>query len=119
MVAQTYGFNGSAFNLQPTTGKWLPRSIVDFSGNGHPIYSDVLSYELRWQLSSPEDLWEFHKMYSGTFSGQHVVVSLPRWGYPDYIFQNYSGCSVSEPEYNVYFSEHVTEVKQYIYRIRV
>ena len=118
MTTQAYGYNGTTFTLQPTTGRWM-RTLIDMTGDGHPIYADVLQFDMYWQLTSPEDAWEFHKMYSGTYSGQEVTVSLPEYGYPAYQFHNYSGCAVSEPEYNVYFSEQITEVKQTIYNIRL
>lgn len=115
----TFAINGTEITLQPTTGRWMPDSPLGYTGDGHPISPAVKTYELRWSLTSPSEISEFHGYFSGTSAGGVVTVALPEWGAASYIFKNYSGCTLSEPEYGPYFAEHIQEVVLIINKIRV
>ena len=47
-----YKINGTLLLLQPTTGKWVNRSMVATSGEGRGIYPSVREFEMSWELVS-------------------------------------------------------------------
>lgn len=94
---------------QPTTGRWLPSSIVGKTGRGFPIYPQVMQYELRWNISSVPDADAVRDFWSSIGYTGTVVVDLPQWNAATYTFYSYTGCVLYRPEWNAYFAEHITD----------
>lgn len=114
----TYKINGVELTLQPTTGRWMPKSSVGITGDGHPIYPAVREYELRWILATPSDIEQVRNYFYVTSITGTLVVDLPQLGASTYTFKAYSGCTSFEPEQNVYYSEHITDIVMMIGNIR-
>jgi len=105
-----FGINGSDFTLQPTTFKWSPRFLLGVTGDGHSIYTSVREAEIRWNIASQSEWYEWVNYYNMVDITGTVVVSLPQWGVSTYQFYNYSGCTLSEPQFTEYFTEHPKDV---------
>lgn len=114
----TYKINGTELDLQPTSGRWLPRSSVGVDGNGHFIYPSVYQFELEWGITSQSE-WN---NILGFFDSLHItgsaVVDLPKYRSSTYDFYSYTGCVVQEPEMRDYFTEHLTSVSLLITNIK-
>ena len=106
----TYAVNGTDFLMQPTTGRWLPRPLVGITGDGHPVYPQTREYELRWTLDTPADFDQMRLWFESCFITGTLVIDLPQWDSSTYTFRSYTGCVLYEPEQNVYFAEHHTDV---------
>jgi len=104
--------------LQPTSGRWLPKSPVGVSGDGHAIYSGVREFEIKWQLTAPSDVYQVQTFFNAITNTGTVVVDLPRFAYSSYEFYSYSGCVLREPEQDVYFSEYQTDILLLVTNIR-
>ena len=114
----TYKINGVELTLQPTSGRWLPKSPVGITGDGHPIYPAVREYELRWGLASPSEVDQVRDYFSLSVLTGTLVVDLPQLSAATYTFTSYSGCTAYEPEQNVYYTEYVTDIVMMIGNIR-
>lgn len=114
----TYKLNGEEFVQQPTTGRWLPRSIFGIAGNGHAIYSGVRQFEITWNITSPSGTYQLQNWFETILATGTAVVDLPKYGDAEYQFFSYSGCAVREPEYSPYFSENITSVSLLITNIK-
>lgn len=114
----SYRINGTEFIIQPTTGRWMERGMLDMSGDGHPIYGAVREFELRWNLISQDQVEQAQEWYERTISGT-VSIDLPKFRGSTYEFQTYSGCSLYEPGRGVYFTEHTTEFILMVGNIRI
>ena len=113
-----YGINGSGFALQPSIGRWTQRDNLGTDGGGHPIYPAVRQFEMQWELSSQAELKELIDYFSLVSNTGTAVVSLPQYGAPSYIFKNYSGCTLSEPEFGEYFEEYSKSVSLLVFNVR-
>lgn len=105
-----YKVNGVELSIQPTTGRWLPQSMVGTTGAGIPIYPRVREFELRWNLSDPNLANTLRGYFSALGYSGSVVVDLPQYNAGSYQFYAYSGCSLYQPERGTYFAEHITEL---------
>jgi len=114
----TYKINGSTITAQPTSGQWVEREQIGTSGSGYPIYSNVRSFQLVWNLMTPSDYSELVSFFDSIGITGSAVVDLPKWGANSYTFESYTGCVLGEPIISAYFNEHVSEVKLLVARIR-
>lgn len=114
----TYKINGVELSLQPTTGKWMPRLLIDVDGNGYPVYSAVREFELMFQLTEPTDFQQLQNAFNSLGVTGTAVVDLPAYATGTYSFFPYSGCVLREPEMAEYFSEHHMNVRLLITNIR-
>lgn len=105
----TYKINGVELTTQPTTGRWMPRSPVGISGDGHPTYPRVREYELRWGVLDQSSVNQIQQMFDMIGVSGTIVVTLPMRTGTSYVYQEFSGCTLFEPERGTYFSEHTTE----------
>lgn len=103
-----YKLNGVEFTTQPTTGRWLERTNQGLSGDGHPVYSAVREFEMRWNLLDQASVQQAQNWFEQTISGT-VSLDLPNLYGASYAFQTYSGCVLYEPVRGAYFTEHTTE----------
>ena len=112
-----YGVNGVDFTLQPTAGRWLPETPVGYTGDGHPIYAAVRSFQLTWGLMSIAEFNDVLLDYNTTRITGTATVSLPDFDAASWSFRNYSGCTLQKPEVGQYFTEHVTDVNMLVLNI--
>jgi hypothetical protein len=105
----TYKINGVELMLQPTTGRWLPRSLLGISGDGHPIYPTIREFELRWGMVSPAEENEIRTAFMSTQITGTLVVDLPKYASSTYEFYAYTGVVPYEPERNIYFTENISD----------
>ena len=114
----TYQINGTEISIQPTEGRWIPRTEIGVDGNGRPIYSSVRSFELSWQLVDPATINQLQTFFEGVGATGTAVASLPQYGAATYTFYDYSGCVLQEPNWDAYFSQYVTELVLVVTKIR-
>lgn len=114
----TYAFNNTDLTLQPTTGKWTGRSEYGIDGGGHELYSAFRNFELTWSLISTSDAKQIIDFYNLVGSTGTVVSCLPEWGNVAYVFKNYSGTTLKEPEVGEYFEGYITSVSMTVLNIR-
>ena len=110
-LSGTFAFNDVNINQYPTTHKWVERTQYGVDGNGHPLYGQVRSYEMVWNLISGEDAQQIIGVYNSVGNTGTVTSCLPEWGALDYRFKNYSGTTLVEPVMNGYFQTYIEEVK--------
>jgi len=113
----TYAINGTTLTLQPTSGKWIDRSILGFTGNGHPEYAGVREFEIRWQLSAMSDANQVQGLFNALDVTGTAVMSLPKYKNSTWVFQAYSGCTLGEPTSSEYFEKHETEIILMVYGV--
>lgn len=113
----TFAINGTELLLQPTTGRWIPRDIMGFTGDGHPDYVGVREFEMTWQLISVNDAYQLQNFFDTLGITGTAVVDLPKYRSATYIFESYSGCTIGEAEMDVYFEQHETSMTLLIYGI--
>ena len=118
-MSGSYKINGTEFDPQPTSGRWMPRQQLALDGNLQAIYPLYHEFEIRWQLEKPSDFKEIQDLYEGMSAIGNIVAELPEYGAATYTFFSYSGCVLREPEMGVYFSEHHTDVVLLVSKIRV
>lgn len=99
----TYAVGGVGFIDEPSTGKWLPRKSLGYDGLGHPIYPSVYDFELDWDIMTPSGFQQLENFYLAGRTGT-VVVNLPQYGLNDYVFYEYSGCTLDEIIVDTYFA---------------
>ena len=112
-----YTINGTTLTLQPTSGRWIDRPILGFSGNGHPEYAGVREFELRWQLSSRSDANQLQGLYDALNVTGTAAVGLPKYRTSTWEFYTYSGCTLGEPSSAEFFEKHETEIILMVYGI--
>jgi len=113
----TYAINGVDLQLQPTSGKWMPRQELGFTGDGHVAYATPREFEMSWQLISANDANQLQSFFDGIGLTGTLVVDLPKYMHSAYIFESYTGCTISEPQMDVYFEQHETSVTLLVYGI--
>lgn len=108
-MSGTYRINGTELTIQPTSGRWIPLSPIGITGDGHPVYPSVRTFELRWNLTDQESVDQLRVFFELTRTTGTVVVDLPKFTGTIYDFYAYSGCVLYEPERGAYFVEHTTD----------
>lgn len=114
----SFAINGTEFLIQPSTFRWMPRTLLGVSGDGHGVYPLVREYEMRFNLTTPAQFSQLFGWFQSVGVTGTAVVDLPQYGNANYIFYSYSGCVIREPEMNDYFVENHTEVLFSITNIR-
>ena len=99
----TYAVNDIDFTLYPTSGKWVVRTDYGVDGGGHVVYAQNRKFEMVWELGSTLDSYQIVGFYNLVSNTGTVTVCLPEYGSPDFKFKNYSGCTLSEPDFSEYF----------------
>lgn len=113
-----YKINGTALLLNPETGAWKGRSILNTDGNGHPIYPPSREFEMKWSymdLASYDQILNFYNAVGATGS---AVVEIPQFGADPYAFKAYTGCVLEEPTVGPYFQGFISSVTLLITNIR-
>jgi len=114
----TYAVNNVNFTLPPTSGHWLERTNYGIDGEGHVLYPATRSFEMVWELISTDDASQIIGFYNAISSTGTSVVCLPDWGNSNFLFRNYSGCTLVEPTINEYFQGYITNMSLKILNIR-
>lgn len=114
----TYALNNIDLTLQPSTGKWVTRTDYGVDGGGHPVYATPRKFEMAWDLISTADAKQLIDFYNIVGSTGTITACLPEWGNVGYVFRNYSGCTLQEPEVGDYFQTYIDSVKMTILNIR-
>lgn len=114
----SFAVNGVTLLLQPTSGHWVPKTPLGIGGDGHAIYPGVREFELRFNVTNPEDINQLQTMFSAIQNTGTAVVDLPKYNVTPYQFYSYSGCVLREPEQAEYFNQHHTDVYLLITNIR-
>lgn len=117
-MSGSYSVNGTAFTLQPSTGKWVSRETVGYDGNSHPIYPATREFQVGWELIGPTDFDQIMGFFNNIGITGTAVVSLPKFPNTTYNFFSYSGCIINEPEVDEYFEGYQKSAKLLISRIR-
>lgn len=110
----SYGIGNVEFDLQPTSGRWMPQEPVGVTGDGHPIYPSIHSFEIRWGVMAISEYDQLRDFYKTALLTGTLVVALPDIDADTWTFKNYSGCVLQEPIAGEYFAEHVTDVVMYV-----
>jgi hypothetical protein len=111
MATGTYAISSVAFTLLPTEGRWLERSPIGITGDGHEICGRTHDFECRWNLSTQASIFQLNNYFLAVGITGTVTVTLPEYGSATYEFKNYSGCIVSELARGRYFVNHTQDVK--------
>ena len=104
-----YKLNGVTLTRQPTTGKWIPQTSLDDDGAGHPIYPTVREFELKWGLLSPGEFRQLYNVWAAQGTGT-VITTLPCFASGVYVFNDYTGTIVRQPEVSEYYQEYLLNV---------
>ena len=115
----SYGINGVNLSLQPTSGRWLLASPLGITGDGHPIYSAIHEFEISWALTAQDDLNQIQNFRDLVWLTGTVSIDLPAYRGSSYVFQTYSGCSLYEPERDMYFADHTSNFRLIVGNIRI
>lgn len=111
-----YKINGTEITLQPTSGRWINRDPLGFTGDGHIDYSGVREFEMKWQLISMDEAQQLQGFFNAIGLTGTVSVDIPRYRYP-WAFYTYSGCTLGEPTGDQFFEEYETNVTMLVYGI--
>ena len=115
----TYKISGTTLTLQPTTGKWLPRKILDIDGENRAIYEPTYSFEMTWDAISPSDFDQLRDFWVDISSTGNLSADLPGKDQSAYTFVTYSSVVVDEPESGEFFQKHLLRVRMMIRNITV
>lgn len=99
----SYAINGTAFLLQPTSGRWFPRTPVGYDGNGRAIYAPLREFEIRWEYIDMASANQIENFVLSIGSTGSVIVDLPKYMASPYQFESYTGCHLNQPELDIYF----------------
>lgn len=99
----TYAFNNTDFTLPPSSGRWVVRTDYGVDGGGHPIYASRRKFELSWDYADTDSIAQITNFYNLVGNTGTIVACLPDYGNTGFIFRNYSGCTLQEPELGEYF----------------
>ena len=114
----TYKVDGTAFTLQPTTGRWDNRESIGVDGNGHAVDPAFREFELRWVFMSVREFQQLQNFYDAIGNTGTAVLSLPKYGDSSYAFYDYTGCVLREPEVGEYFEQYVSDVRLLVVKVR-
>jgi hypothetical protein len=117
-VTGSYAINGVELAVQPTSGRWMPREAVGVDGNGHFIYPPYREFEITWGLVNPSDVNQLQTFFESIGNTGTAIVDLPRYAASTYTFRSYTGCVLQEPTFDIYFTEHHTNVTLLISKIK-
>jgi hypothetical protein len=114
----SFALNGANFILQPSTSHWVERDIMGLDGNAHPVYPVYREYEMAWELAHPADVKQIIDVYNYLGNTGTTSFDLPEWGASDYLYHEYSGCTLQEPTVGDYFNGWITGVRLLIMKVR-
>lgn len=113
-----YAVNSTDLYLQPTTGRWLPKTAMGIDGAGHPVYPGVREFEMNWGILAPVDADQLQNFFATVVTTGTATMCLPKYAGITGGFANYAGCTLSEPQFGVYFAGHYTNTVLLVHNIR-
>lgn len=111
-------FNSTGLSLQPTQARWVQVDTLGITGNGRAIYPALREFEMVFNLSNQQNLYELHDYFNQIATGT-IVASLPEWGSPVFRYKNYSGVLLREPAVGDYFAEEYTQEVKMTLLVRI
>jgi|SRR3990167_1691560 len=114
----TYAINGTNFTLQPTSGRWYPRTLTGYDGNGRAVYVPLREFEIRWDFIDMASANQIQTFFNSIGATGSAVVDLPQYMATPYQFYSYSGCHLNEPEIDVFFEENASNMMLLVTSIR-
>ncbi len=115
----TYKISGTTLTLQPTTGKWLSRRVLDIDGENRSIYEPTYSFEMSWDAMPPSDFDQLRDFWVNVSSTGNLSVDLPGKDQSTYMFVTYSNVVIDEPEPGEFFQKHLLRVRMTVRNITV
>lgn len=120
MTVNTFKINGVSFSRQPTNHHWVNQTPFGVTGDGHSSYPAYREYEMDFDFATPQEFYDFQSYFSAIGLTGTASVDLPE--HPStasaYQFRTYSGCVISQPEYDNYFENYYSNAKLLVSRIR-
>lgn len=113
-----YKINGTQITIQPTYGRWVPRDMIDTDGAGHPVYPARRDFEMRWDLVNAAEWYQLQTFFNIIQNTGTAVVTLPQFAAATYVFYDYTGCVLREPDVSDYFEQHPTSVVMLVTNIK-
>lgn len=113
----TFSFNGTLLNAQPTDHHWIEKEPIGTDGNGIAIYPAVREYEITWDFLDTEEWNQIYNFFLAQGVTGTIVSSLPQWNTTPYTFYAYSGTVLREPHYDNWFQNYYVNVKLIIVKI--
>ena len=104
-----YQINGTDIDIEPASGRWMPRDTFGIDGNGHPLYSAVRQYRIEWSALTPAQHNQLQGFFEDVITTGTATVQLPEFGASTYTFKNYSGCVLREPNVDRYYAENLLD----------
>jgi hypothetical protein len=101
-----YQINSTGIPLEPEEGRWMPRVLLGYDGNGRPIYEPTRRFEIRWGLKTPGQVWQLQEWFQTIGATGSISADLPRYAWPAYEFRTYSGIYMNELEVGSFFTEN-------------
>lgn len=117
-ISGTYAVDNVEFQMQPTTGRWLDRNNLGFSGEGRPMYPAPREFEIRWNFMTMAEFNQIQTAFNAVRSSGTAVMDLPKYAATPYQFYSYSGTLLQEPTAGEFFIEHVSDVVLIVSNIR-
>lgn len=106
MASGSYEINGVLLTDQPTVGRWIPRETLGVDGTGHPVYPALRSFEMSWELISPDGFEQIYRFFRNTSGTRFMPCNLPTYAEGDFVFRVHQGCVINEPQFgDTYFAE--------------
>jgi hypothetical protein len=110
-LSGTFAFDNNNLNQYPTTHRWVERTQYGVDGNARPVYGQVRSYEMTWNLISVSNAKQIIDFYNQVGNTGSLVACLPQYGAADFQFKNYSGTTLQEPQMQGYFMGFIEELR--------
>lgn len=115
-LSGTYAIN--ATDICPEEARWNDRNVLGVDGNGHPIYPSTREFEFSWGFMSMADYSIIQSARNLVDSTGTVTVDLPDLSASDFRFTRYSGTIIHEPTVGAFFTDHLSDVRLLITKIR-
>ena len=116
-MTNSYIINGTTLSLQPASGKWNDRQSIGIDGNGHAVYPGNREFEMSWEFMSTSEFNQLRTFYLAIGNTGTAVVNIPEYAASTWVFKEYSGTVLREPEAGQYFEQYVSSVKMLIVKI--
>jgi hypothetical protein len=115
----TFAVNGTDFIIQPFQFGWDDKELIGVDGNGRPLYPAVNSFTIKWKLISPTEFQQIANFFYDVSVTGTATVDLPKFGFPEYYFDSYSGTYLTRPTFEKYFNGYLEGVSMTVTNIRI
>lgn len=115
--ANTFGFNGTTLNQQPTKHGWVNQEIIGIDGNGHPLYAAPRDYTMTFDFLDSQDFDQLYTFFQAQGVTGTVVSTLPKYRNYPYQMYSYTGTVLQEPQFDEFFENFYVNVKLLVTKI--